>query len=591
MDIFNILTLLGGLALFLYGMETMGNGLTTVAGGRLEGFLEKLTGNLVKGVLLGAAVTAIIQSSSATTVMVVALVNAGVMKLEQAVGVIMGANIGTTVTSWLLSLTGIESGNVYIQLFKPSSFTPILALIAVIILFTSKNEGKKGFASILIGFAVLMFGMDTMTAAVAPLQDVPAFANLFLLFSNPLIGMLVGALLTAIIQSSSASVGILQALCGTGAVTYGAAIPIIMGQNIGTCVTALLSSIGASKNAKRAATIHLSFNVISTLFYMIAFYTVNAFHPFSFLNQAAEPFSIAIIHSIFNVAATLLLLPFSKALVKLVKLIIRDDPADHDLALDPVEEDLKRLNPNFLEQAGFAVEQAHTTAVSMAKKAYNSLDAALHLLSDFNVDRFDYVVRLEQQIDRYEDALDNYLMQISTAGALNDRDNRNLTIMIHSVNDLERISDHAINIAEHAAKKHESNGDFSEEAMADVQVYAAALRDIVARTVKAFADSDVAYAHTIEPLEQRIDELDTEFSNRHIRRLREGKCTMELGLIISDLYNNMERVADHCSNIGVCMIQYSDKLYTSHQYLNQLNRDRGDFAKAYKSFTEQYRIP
>lgn len=590
MDIFNVLSLIGGLALFLFGMETLGSGLTTLSGGRMETILEKLTSNILKSVLLGALVTAVIQSSSTTTVMVVALVNAGVMQLNQAVGVIMGANIGTTVTSWLLSLSGIESDNLFIQLLKPSSFTPVLAIIAVILLMSAKRDSRRSIATIMIGFAILMYGMEAMTAAVVPLRELPEFTNLFVLFSHPIVGLLVGALLTAIIQSSSASVGILQALCATGAVTYGAAIPIIMGQNIGTCVTALLASIGTSKNARRTACIHLSFNLIGTTVFMLLFYAINWIRPFDFLGNAVRSFDIAIIHSAFNILATLVLLPFAGQLVRLVQLVIRDKPGDASLQLDPVDEDLKRLNPHFLEKPGFAVEQAHTAMTAMARQAYRAVENALLLLDTYSDERFDLVCRMEQQIDRYEDALNAYLMQISGC-PLNDRDNRNLTIMMHSLNDFERISDHAINIGEQAQKKARADQPFSAAAMDDVHLYSRALLDILDRAVTVFADNDVEYAQTIEPLEQRIDDLDTEFNNRHVSRLREGTCTGELGVIINELYANMERVADHCSNIGICTIQYNAHKYTSHEYTTDLNKTQGKFAEYYNAFAEQYQLP
>lgn len=590
MNIFNALSLIGGLALFLFGMETLGSGLTTLSGGRMEAILEKLTSNVLKSVLVGALVTAIIQSSSTTTVMVVALVNAGVMQLNQAVGVIMGANIGTTITSWLLSLSGIESDNLFIQLLKPSSFTPVLAIIAVILLMSSKRDSRRSIATIMIGFAVLMYGMDAMTAAVVPLRELPAFTELFALFAHPIVGLLVGALLTAIIQSSSASVGILQALCATGAVTYSAAIPIIMGQNIGTCVTALLASIGTSKNAKRTAYIHLSFNLIGTTLFMLLFYSINWVRPFAFLENAVRPFDIAIIHSVFNILATLVLLPFAGQLVRLVQFVIRDKADDISMLLDPVDEDLKRLDPHFLEKPGFAVEQAHATMTSMARQAYRAVENALLLLDTYSDERFDLVCRMEQQIDRYEDALNAYLMQISGC-QLNDRDNRNLTIMIHSLNDFERISDHAINIGEQAQKKANADQPFSAAAMDDVHLYSRALLDILDRAVTVFAQNDVDYARTIEPLEQRIDDLDTEFNNRHVARLRKGTCTGELGVIINELYANMERVADHCSNIGICTIQYNAHKYTSHEYTTDLNKTQGKFAEYYQAFAEQYQLP
>ena len=488
----------------------------------------------------------------------------------------MGANIGTTVTSWLLSLSGIESSNTFVKLLKPESFTPILAVIAIFILMSSKNDRKRSIATILIGFSILMFGMSTMSSSVSSLKDVPEFTQLFVLFSNPIIGMLVGAILTAVIQSSSASVGILQALCATGAITFASTIPIIMGQNIGTCFTAILSSIGTSKNAKRTAMIHLSFNVIGTILFMLLFYSINAIHPFPFLNDPVKPYSIAIVHTIFNILSTILLLPFSNVLVKLAHFLIPTKKGEVEITLDPVEEDLKRLAPHFLEQPGFAVEQAYATMTSMARQSYKAIDMALNLVEDYSDEMFDLVCRQENQIDRYEEALNKYLIQI-TAAKLNDRDNRKLTIMIHSLHDFERIADHAINIGEQAGKKNDATFEFSKVAMMDFYLFSAALRDIIQRTVEAFSNLDVERAFTIEPLEQRIDDLDQEFNNRHISRLRQGICSAELGIIISDLYNNMERVADHCSNIGECIVQYGNRNFKAYEYDSELYKSHNNF--------------
>ena len=446
MDFFDLLTMVGGLALFLYGMDVMGDGLAKTSGGKLEQILEKLTSTPIKAVLLGAGVTAVIQSSSATTVMVVGFVNSGIMKLSQAVGIIMGANVGTTVTSWILSLTGIESESFFIQLLKPSSFAPILALIGIFMMMLTKDSKKKDIASIMLGFAVLMFGMETMSEAVKPLADVPEFTNILMVFTNPILGMLAGLVLTAIIQSSSASVGILQALCATGSMSFGIALPIIMGQNIGTCVTAMISSIGAKKNAKRAALIHLYFNIIGTVLFMVAFYAVNSFVHFDFLNDAATPMGIAVIHSTFNIAATLVLLPFGKVLVKLATLTI---PETEDEKVEEIPDATKLLDTRFLEKPAFAVAQCKNVGIEMAKLAQRSLEYAIDSITDYDQKKVKDVFRLEDMIDHYEDELGTYLMKLS-GKPLSDEDNHTVSNLFHCMGDFERISDHALNLAETA---------------------------------------------------------------------------------------------------------------------------------------------
>ena len=444
MDLFSILTMIGGLALFLYGMNVMGDGLSKISGGRLEKLLEKLTSNPLKAVILGAGVTAVIQSSSATTVMVVGFVNSGVMKLTQAVGIIMGANIGTTVTSWILSLSGIESNNFFISLLKPTSFSPVLAIIGIAFLMFSKKEKKKDIGTILIGFAVLMFGMETMSGAVKPLANVPEFTGILTMFSNPLLGLLAGTILTAVIQSSSASVGILQALCITGSVSFGTAIPIIMGQNIGTCVTALLSAIGANKNAKRAALIHLYFNLIGTIGFMVIFYALNYFIRFSFLSDSASAAGIAVVHSIFNIVATLFLLPFSKGLEKLACITIRDDEAETAL-MSQAEKDFKLLDSRFLETPGFATEQCKVVAANMAELTKEALYLSMDLITEFDKKKAKRVEELESEIDQYEDQLGTYMVKLSQK-YLSEKDSHTLSIILHCLSDFERISDHAVNI-------------------------------------------------------------------------------------------------------------------------------------------------
>lgn len=589
MDIFSVLTMVGGLALFLYGMQVMGDGLAKVSGGKLERILENLTSNPIKAVLLGAGVTAVIQSSSATTVMVVGFVNSGIMKLNQAVGIIMGANIGTTVTSWILSLSGLQGDNVFVKLCKPSSFSPLLAVIGVIFLLFIKDEKKKDIGAIMVGFAVLMFGMETMSDAVKPLANVPEFTGILTAFSNPILGMIAGAVLTAIIQSSSASVGILQALCVTGAVSYGVAIPIIMGQNIGTCVTALLSSIGATKNAKRAAMVHLYFNIIGTVVFMVLFYTINAVVGFSFLGTATNAAGIAVIHSLFNVFATMLLLPFGKGLEKLACLTIRDD-----VQLAEVEEERKELqllDPRFLEKPAFAMEQSVHVANKMAEESKRTLFTAMDLLWNYTEDGAKKVGELEKLVDQYEDELGTYLVKLSRQN-LSVHDSHTLSIVLHCIGDFERISDHAINIMEAAQEMHDKKLIFSPKAEDELKVFSRAVQDIVEKAYAVFRDQDEKLAQKVEPLEAVVDELNQEVKKRHIRRLREGKCTIELGFILSDITTSLERVADHCSNIAVCVTQVREDTYDTHGYLNNVkNEDSEIFRGLVLEEEEKYLLP
>ena len=589
MDFFSVLTLLGGLAMFLYGMNVMGDGLEKVSGGKLEKILENLTSSPVKAVLLGAAVTGVIQSSSATTVMVVGFVNSGIMQLSQAVGVIMGANIGTTVTSWILSLAGIQSSNFFIQLLKPTSFAPVLALIGVVFLMFLKDAKKKDIGTILIGFSVLMFGMETMSGAVKPLAEVPEFTGILLKFSIPVLGVLAGTVLTAVIQSSSASVGILQALCITGAVPYSAAIPIIMGQNIGTCVTALLSSIGATKNAKRAAMVHLYFNIIGTVVFMVLFYTVNAVVGFSFLGTATNAAGIAVIHSLFNVFATMLLLPFGKGLEKLACLTIRDDvqPAE----VEEERKELQLLDSRFLEKPAFAMEQSVHVANKMAEESKRTLFTAMDLLWNYTEDGAKKVGELENLVDQYEDELGTYLVKLSRQN-LSVRDSHTLSIVLHCIGDFERISDHAINIMEAAQEMHDKKLIFSPKAEEELKVFSRAVQDIVEKAYAVFRDQDEKLAQKVEPLEAVVDELNQEVKKRHIHRLREGKCTIELGFILSDITTSLERVADHCSNIAVCVTQVREDTYDTHGYLNSVkNEDSEIFRGLVLEEEEKYLLP
>ncbi len=590
MDFFDLLTMLGGLALFLYGMETMGEGLAKASGGKLERILEQLTSNTLKAVLLGAGVTAVIQSSSATTVMVVGFVNSGMMQLTQAVGIIMGANIGTTITSWILSLSGIESSHFFVRLLKPASFSPVMALIGVCFLMFSKKEKKRDVGLILIGFAILMTGMDTMSSSVRPLADVPEFTGLLTMFSNPVLGMLCGALLTAVIQSSSASVGILQALCATGAVSFGAAIPIIMGQNIGTCVTAVLSGIGAHKNAKRTALVHLYFNLMGTIIFMTIFYILNSFMQFEFMKRPVNAAGIAAVHTAFNVAATLVLFPFSKALVKLACLTIPESENKKE-DTNKNAKDFQLLDMRFLDTPGYAVEQSRIVAVRMAELVKKALYCAVYLLDNFNEELTGKVMRLEKSVDKYEDELGSYLVKLS-AKNLSERDSHTVTMLLHCIGDFERISDHAVNIVETAQELHQKKIHFSSKAREELKVFTMALTEIVDSAFTVFSEEDYERAAKIEPLEETIDYLNQQLKKRHVERLRTGACTMELGFALADLTTNFERISDHCSNVAIALIQSRTDGYEAHEYTARLHRENNpEFQKEYMAYRKKYILP
>ena len=585
MNIFSVLNMLGGLALFLYGMTIMGDGLTKLSGGRLERILEKLTSNPLKAVLLGAGVTAVIQSSSATTVMVVGFVNSGIMKLSQAIGIIMGANIGTTVTSWILSLSGIEGDSFIVQILKPSTFAPVLAFIGIILFMFIKNQKKKDIGMILVGFAILMTGMDAMSGAVKPLADVPEFTSLFTLFKNPILGMTVGALLTAVIQSSSASVGILQALCMTGSVTYGAAFPIIMGQNIGTCITALISSVGASINAKRAAFVHLYFNIIGTILFSAALYLINSFVHFEFMENSAGAAGIAVIHSVFNVAATIVLLPFSKGLEKLSCLTIHD----RKMGGEEEEQQLQLLDSRFLEQPAFAIEQCRSVTVTMAQLAKNGLLKSMELLEHYDEDAVNKVKELEELVDRYEDQIGTYLVKLSGKN-LSMEDSHTLSVLLHCIGDFERISDHSINIMESAVEMQQKEMKFSEDAKKELTVFQNAIHEIVTMAFQVFSQNDTKLAMYVEPLEEVIDGLNAKMKKHHINRLRKGECTIDLGFVLSDLTTNFERVADHCSNIAVCMLQVEEDSFDTHEYLEEMKHNDPTFREKVESYKMNYQL-
>ena len=592
MNIFGILSMIGGLALFLYGMDAMGAGLSKLSGGRMERLLEKLTSKRIMAVLLGAGVTAVIQSSSATTVMVVGFVNSGIMKLNQAVGIIMGANIGTTITSWLLSLTGIQGSSFVLQMLKPSSFSPILAVIGVGLIMFTKNEKKKDIGSIFIGFAILMYGMEAMSGAVAPLADNEKFTGILTMFSNPLLGLLAGTILTAVIQSSSASVGILQALCATGAVNFSTALPIIMGQNIGTCITAIISSIGTSKNAKRTAAVHLFFNITGTIIFMVVFYTLNVFVHFQFLNTAASPAGIAVIHSLFNIGATILLFPFANLLEKMAIFVIPDKESEmEEMEEEKINPDLARLDERFLDKPGFAMEECRSVAINMARKSQKAMNLAIDLLGEYSDKTADRVEKLENQIDQYEDALGTYLVKLS-GRELSIKDSRVLSVLLHCIGDFERISDHAVNIRDAAVEMHKKDLKFSEKAKQELRVFSNEIRDILDRAVMAFETGDVELAKEVEPLEQVVDALNKEEKQRHINRLRTGTCTIELGFILSDISTNFERAADHCSNIAVCLLQVDEGGFDTHEYLDILKEENSEeFQHEYMELSERYALP
>lgn len=581
-SIFNILELIGGLAIFLYGMHIMGEALEKQSGGKLKKILESLTSSPFKGLILGICVTAIIQSSSATTVMVVGFVNSGIMKLSQSIGIIMGANIGTTVTAWFLSLTGIEGDSLFLNLLKPTSFSPVIAILGVFFVMFTKSTKKKDIGTIFLGFAILMFGMDMMSGAVKPLADVPEFTRILTLFSNPILGVLTGAILTAVIQSSSASVGILQALTVTGSITFSAAIPIITGQNIGTCVTALISSVGANKNAKRAAVIHLIFNVLGTILFLVLFYILNAFIGFGFVDKAVNAAQVAIVHTVFNVFATTALFPFNKLLEKISCAIIRDEEA--------VPEVSKLLDERFLSAPSVAIGRAKELTAEMAAISKDMLFKAICMIGDYDVLKAQELSELEEKIDMYEDELGTYLVKLSSK-SLSTEDSHEISKLLHSIGDFERIGDHAINVVEAAEEISQKNIVFTNEAKKEIEVISAAVKEILDLAVNSFINDDAALATLVEPLEEVIDNLKVELKTNHIDRVKGGECTIEIGFVFSDLITNFERVADHCSNIAVCLIQIAQDSFDTHKYLSGVKKyGENSFKEQYEMYAEKYRI-
>ena len=580
MDIFDILSLIGGLCLFLFGMNIMGSSLEKCAGSSLNSLLGKLTSGKMAGFFTGLAVTAVIQSSSATTVMVVGFVNSGIMSLKQAINVIMGANVGTTVTAWLLSLTGIEGSSVFVRLLKPTSFTPILALIGIILVMMAKSSRKKDIGSVLLGFATLMFGMDAMSAAVSGLKEVPEFRNILVMFSNPILGVAAGAVLTGIIQSSSASVGILQALSSTGQVTLGAAVPIIMGQNIGTCVTALISSVGTTKNARRAAIVHLFFNVIGTVVCLILFSAGKEIFEISVLNESANEFTIAVVHSAFNILCTALLLPMGGLLEKLACKIVKEPKS---------EEHESELDERLMATPSVAVARCRIMSEAMAVISGRSMREAMKAVETFDISNGDKIREYEARADHYEDLLGTYLVRLS-AQPMSRKDSDESAKLLHVIGDLERISDHSVNILESVEELKNKSIEFSADAKREMGVLLAAAREIVDLAIEAYLYNDIEKAEKVEPLEEVIDTLKEQLRMRHILRLQRGLCSIEAGFVWSDLITNLERVSDHCSNIAGCVIEMSREKLDLHEYLDGIKVDSNDFAEKYEFYAGKYAL-
>jgi len=587
MNVYDILNLLGGIALFLFGMHTLSASLEKLAGGKLETWLEKATSKTIKGVVLGAIITAVIQSSAATTVMIIGFVNSGLMKLSQAIGVIMGANIGTTATSWLLSLQSISGsdGFSFLNILKPTTFTPVLAVIGVILIMFTKSDKKKTIGMILAGFAVLMFGMNSMSSATAGLAENETFCNILMMFSNPVLGVIAGAVLTAVLQSSSASIGILQSIAiSTGKVTYSVALPLLLGQNIGSCVTALISSVGANKPAKRVAFVHLYFNVIGTVVFLSIFYLLNAFISMPFMEESLNAVGIAVIHTGFNVLATALFLPFTKQLEKLACLTVRDDSNDEKLT--PM-----LLDERLLKTPSVAIEQCRNVCIRMARLTQETLKMSMEVVTTYDAKKCAEVIDNENAIDIFEDKIGSYILKISSKD-LSENDSKIVSSMLHTIGDLERISDHAVNIVEAAEEMHSKKIKFSQQALRELPVIVNAVSEILDMSINAFVNNDVNLAKNVEPLEDVIDQLRSDLKTRHIERLRNGKCTIELGFILQDLLTNFERVSDHCSNIAVYLIQISDNSMDTHEYMNELKKlDRSEFMDEFNDYKNKYILP
>ena len=580
-----IISLLGGLALFLFGMDVMGKALERLAGGKLQTVLAKMSSTVFRGFFLGMAVTAVIQSSSATTVMVVGFVNSGIMTLKQAIGVIMGSNVGTTVTSWLLSLTALEGSSFLVQLFKPTTLAPLLGVIGIVLFMFTKSEKKQGVGTILLGFMALMTGMELMSDSMEFLKGEQWFANLMVSFSNPVLGIIAGAALTAIIQSSSASVGILQGLCSTGAITVGNALPIILGQNIGTCVTAMISTVGANRNARRTALVHLYFNIVGVAIVALMVYGVNLFYPLEILTKQAGPMEIAVLHTSFNLVATAILLPMSKLLEKLAYLTIpRQEVHQAPVLLDPL----------LLNTPAVAIQRAMDVASQMAKAAQESMEVAIGLTKNYTEEAFEQVQQLEDQTDIYEDALGSYLVQL-TGKKLSVEDNRHLNTVLYTISDLERIADHAVDIAKAGREMHQKSIQFSKQAQEELSVLEQAVMDVISNTVNAFESQDLYQAMKVEPQEQVVDALVKEVKSRHVRRLRDGLCSVEYGFVLEDILTSYERSADHCSNVAIEMLQVAEGKLEAHEYLNALKggqlQESAQFSERFQKYRAKYVFP
>ncbi len=580
MTVFNLISFFGGLALFLFGMNTMSEELEKTAGSKFEKTLKKITDKPFNALLSGIAITATVQSSSAVTVMLVGLVNSGIMQLRQSVGVIMGTNIGTTVTAWLLSLAGIESNNLIMNLLKPSSFSPIIAFVGILLITASKKSRTKDIGGIFIGFSILMFGMEMMSDSMAPLSEMKEFREIMVMFNNPVLGLLVGAVLTAVVQSSSAAIGILQALSLTGTLSHSMAIPIIMGQNIGTCVTAVISSIGVSKNAKRVAAIHVYFNLIGTAILLTGFYMSNAFFDFSFADKAIAPSGIAVIHSVFNIATTVILFPFSSQLERLAEKTVKDDKGKSVF-----------IDDRLLFSPSLAVSESRNHTVKMGQLAVETLIQSIDLTEKYSQKSADDIIKNEQTLDRYEDKIGSFLVKITSCD-LTDDDSNTVATLLHAIGDFERIGDHAVNIMKSAKEISEKGMRFSESTEKELKTATEAIKEILEKTVEAFSRKDISLALEIEPLEQVIDSLLSEIRNRHINRLAGGNSTIELGFVLSDLLTNYERVSDHCSNIAVCLIRIVESVFDAHEYLRDYkSADNKDFAEKFNNYKSKYILP
>lgn len=581
MTIFNLFTLLGGLAFFLYGMTVMSTGLEKMAGSKLEKILKKMTSNPFKSLLLGAGITIAIQSSSAMTVMLVGLVNSGIMKLGQTIGVIMGSNIGTTLTAWILSLSGVESDNIFLQMLKPKNFSPLVALIGILLIMVSKKRKKKDVGNICVGFAILMFGMELMGSSVEGLEDMPQFTSMMTAFTNPILGVIVGAVITGIIQSSAASVGMLQALSATGTITYGIAFPIIMGQNIGTCVTSLISSIGVNKNAKRVAVVHISFNIIGTAIFLIAFFVGKTFFSLPILEETIGAVGIAACHSVFNVCTTLLLLPFQKLLEKIANVVVKDTDEKEEYAF---------FDERLFKTPSVAIEECNALTIKMSEIARDTIGTALKLVEKYDDKVAQELLESENVLDMYEDKLGTILVRLS-GKSLSASDSRKIARLLHTIGDFERIGDHAVNLVGVAQEIKEKSIEFSDAAKEELHVLANAVEEIITIAVDSFKNNDTEHAAKVEPLEEVIDRMVDVIKLRHIKRLQAGNCTIEHGFVLADLLNNYERVSDHCSNIGVAVIEVSHNSFETHEYLHEVkNMENKDFKENFEYFSQKYAL-